>query len=427
MRSFGRLLVLSAAILAVTGAAYGSGFLIPEQGAKATGMGGAFVATADDPSAIYYNVAGLAQQRHMELLAGGTAINFNNEFIGDPNDPFTAGQTGEYRAHTFIPPNGYAIMPIGSNLTFGIGLMTPFGLRTNWREPWVGRFISRDANVKVVSVEPAIAWQTSDGNLALGFGAEYRRSHITLNRNNAAFNPFTGRIIDTANAYLNSDWADEWGWNVGILYKMNGWRLGASYRSDMTIDYTGDAKFTAIPTGIPALDASIAAQLPPGQSIATSINFPAMLNVGIATSSFGHDWDLEFDIHHTTWSRFKELDVKFGTTTALNFTRPQNWENSNAYRLGANKKVTPDWDVRLGLVYDENPQPTEGVGPLLPDSDRQGVSFGIGYHKGPWILDLTEFVLHFKTRSTNGLSSDNFNGTYKTNANLISFNFGYRF
>ena len=59
--------------------------------------------------------------------------------------------------------------------------------------------------------------------------------------------------------------------------------------------------------------------------------------------------------------------------------------------------------------------------------DREGVSFGIGYHRGPWIVDLTEFALHFKTRSTNGISSDNFNGTYKTNANLISFNFGYRF
>ena len=72
-------------------------------------------------------------------------------------------------------------------------------------------------------------------------------------------------------------------------------------------------------------------------------------------------------------------------------------------------------------------EPTAGVGPLLPDSDRIGVSFGVGYHHGPFIMDLSEFVLHFKTRSTNGLSSDNFNGTYKTDANLISINFGYRF
>jgi hypothetical protein len=43
------------------------------------------------------------------------------------------------------------------------------------------------------------------------------------------------------------------------------------------------------------------------------------------------------------------------------------------------------------------------------------------------MIDLTDFVLHFKKRSTNGTSSDNFNGTYKTDANLIGIDFGYRF
>jgi len=422
------LLLISATLLIVSGASYGSGFSIFEQGAKATAMGGAFAATADDPSAIFYNVAGIAQQRKMAVMFGGTGINFSNQFTGDPNDPLTSGATGEYRAHTFIPPNAYFIMPVGSNLTFGLGVMTPFGLRTDWREPWVGRFVSRDANVKVVSVEPAVAWQTSDGRLALGFGAEYRRSHISLNRNNAAFNPFTGRIIDTANAYLTSDWDTNWGWNVGILYKMNPqWRVGASYRTDMTIDYEGSAHFTQIPTGIAPFDAVIKSQLPPDQGITTSVNFPATLIAGVATSAFGHNWDIEADVTHTTWSRFKSLDVNFNTTTALSFTRPQNWEDTYSYRLGANKKVTDDWDVRFGVVYDENPQPTQGVGPLLPDSDREGAAFGVGYRHGAWSIDATEFVLHFKTRSTNGISSDNFNGTYKTNANLISFNIGYRF
>jgi long-chain fatty acid transport protein len=415
--------------MAVSGAAFGSGFSIFEQGAKATAMGGAFVATADDPSAIFYNVAGLAQQRHAAFMAGGTAINFSNEFRGSDTDPLTAGTTGEYRAHTFVPPNAYLVFPVGQNITLGLGVFTPFGLRTNWREPWVGRFVSRDANVKTLSVEPALAWQTSDGRFALGIGAEYRRSHIALNRNNAAFNPLTGRIIDSANAFLNSEWDNAWGWNAGLLFKpADKWRLGLNYRADMKIDYTGDAHFTAIPTGTP-LDAVIAAQLPPDQGISTAISYPAILQAGIATSAFGTGWDLEADVTHTTWSRFETLDVAFDTTTALNFQRPQNWHDTYSYRIGANKTVTPMWDVRFGALYDENPQPDQGVGPLLPDSDRIGASFGIGWHSGPWMLDLTEFALHFKTRSTDNVAdqSDNFHGTYKTNANLISFNFGYRF
>ena len=281
-----RLWIISVAILAVGGVAFGSGFSIFEQGAKATSMAGAFAATADDPSAIFYNVAGLAQQRHLTFMAGGTGINFSNEFRGDANDPFAAGTSAEYRHHTFIPPNAYLTVPIGQNLTFGVGVFTPFGLRTNWADPYVGRFISRDANVKTLSVEPALAWQTSDGRLAIGAGAEYRRSHITLVRNNGAINPFTGRIVDVANVYLDSDWNDAWGWNVGILFKPTStWRIGASYRGDMTIDYTGKAQFNQIPTGSTQLDAIIASQLPPNQNISTSIDFPATAILGIATTA----------------------------------------------------------------------------------------------------------------------------------------------
>src|SRR5437773_11305277 len=132
-------LLIPLATLMITGAAFGSGFALFEHGAKAVAMGGAFAATADDPSAIFYNVAGIAQLRRTELTFGGTAINFQNSFTGDPNDLFTAGMTGsKYRAHTFIVPNAYATMPIGSNMTVGVGLFAPFGLRTNWAQPWPG-------------------------------------------------------------------------------------------------------------------------------------------------------------------------------------------------------------------------------------------------------------------------------------------------
>ena len=223
-------------------------------------MGGAFAATADDPSAIFYNVAGIAQQRHFTIMAGGTAINFANEFRGDPNDEFTSGTTGPYARHTFVPPNAYVTVPIGNNLTFGLGLMTPFGLRTNWADPWVGRFVSSDANVKTLDIEPALAWQSGDGRIAIGAGADYRRAHIILQRNNGALNPFNGRITDVANVYLNSDWDNAWGYNVGVLFKPSDrFRIGASYRSDMDINFTGDATFTQIPTGNAQLDAIVKA------------------------------------------------------------------------------------------------------------------------------------------------------------------------
>ncbi|MEA3466103.1 MAG: outer membrane protein transport protein [Thermodesulfobacteriota bacterium] len=61
----------------------GAGFHIREQGAKAMGMANAFVAQADDPSAIFYNPAGIAFQDGTQVSLGVTVINVpETEFNG---------------------------------------------------------------------------------------------------------------------------------------------------------------------------------------------------------------------------------------------------------------------------------------------------------------------------------------------------------
>lgn len=428
MRSVRRILFLIGCLVtSVT--AFGAGFSIFEQGAKASGMAGAFAATADDPSAIFYNPAGIAQQREMSVLAGATFINFTSEFTGDPNSTYTAGAEGKYDRHTFVPPNMYAVLPIGDNLTVGFGTFAFFGLRSDWADPWVGRFVSRDADLKTISMQPTIAWQTSDGRFAVGGGLEYRRARVILNQNiPLPFpNPFTGRISDIGNARLASDYGDGIGWDLGVLLKPTSrFRIGASYRSDMEIDLEGEADFTQISTGNAQLDAAVAATFPQDDTIKTTFPFPAVAAIGIAFLPT-ENVEIEFDITHMTWSTFEALAVDFENQPSRSFVREQNWDDSSAYRLGANIAATPEWDVRLGALYDQNPQPVEAVSPLLPDSDRIGVTFGAGWHHGPWIVDGAAFVLHFKDRSTEGKNPEGFDGTYETGAILWSVNFGYRF
>jgi long-chain fatty acid transport protein len=426
LRSLRLILTLSLTCLLAT-SAFGSGFLIPEQGAKASAMAGAFAATADDPSAIFYNPAGIAQQRHLAVYAGTTFINFTNEFEGDPNSPVTAGVEAKYNRHTFNVPNMYAVVPIGDNLTFGIGVFAAFGLRTDWADPFPGRYISKDADLKTTSVNPTLAWQTSDGRLAIGAGVEYRRARVILNANRMSLNPFTGRIVDIANTRLVSEYGSDIGFNAGILFKPTPrFRIGAAYRAAMDIDLDGDAEITQISTGNAQLDAVIKAQLPPNQPISTTLPFPSIAQVGVAFSPT-ETWDLELDVMRTGWDRFKSLDVAFETTPLASFSRVQNWENSNSYRFGINHNATENWDVRFGAVYDENPQPVEAVSPLLPDSDRIGGSFGAGYHAGPFTVDGSLLVLHFKDRDTNQQNPEGFNGMYQTDALLWSVNLGYRF
>lgn len=393
-------------------------------------MAGAFAATADDPSAMFYNVAGLAYQRRMGAYAGATLITFNNEFRGSATAEFPgANSFAQYEDHMFTPPNVYAVVPVGENATLGFGTFTAFGLRTDWAdgETFPGRFISQDANLKTVSMQPSFAMKHADGKFAWGVGLEYRTSHVTLERNTPRINPFTQRVIDVAHTRLDSEWSDGWGYNVGLMFRPNDmWSVGFQYRSDMDIDYEGEATITQIPTGNPQLDAIIARQLPPNQKISTSIAFPAFYSLGVSTRAIPN-WNVEFDVVYNTWSRFEQIEVEFEQTPAINLHVIEDWEDSYSLRLGGTTAATENWDIYLGGVYDVTPQPTEAVGPLLPDADRVGITFGLGWHNDRWRVDVSDMVLIFMDRSTEDRNRDDFNGTFKTTANLLSINLGYNF
>lgn len=425
---FVRVVILCSSILLLTTAAFGSGFSLWEQGAKATAMGGAFAATADDPSAIFYNVAGIAYQRDMAATAGGTMITFSNEFNG--SDPYPGeGTVARYADHTFVLPNMYLVIPVGENATFGIGQFTAFGLRTDWNDghTFPGRFISQDANLKTASIQPSFAWKTSNGMFAVGAGLEYRLGWLALERNTPAVNPFTQRVADIAHVRLEGEWSDGIGWNVGTMFRPSeDWSIGLAYRAEMDIDYEGDADFTQIPTGYTQFDAIVASQLPPDQGISTTINYPGFLSFGVATTAID-TWTIEADVVWASWSTFDKLVVEFEQTPAANLNVDEGWSDSMSYRLGANKEINERWDARFGVVYDETPQPLHGAGPLLPDADRLGFSFGLGYQGQHWSFDVSEFFLPFRDRDTQDFNRDNFNGIYKTTANLISLNVGYTF
>ena len=68
-RAFGACVMGSGLMIGMAGLCYGSAFSVSELGARAAGMGTAFIATADDGSALFYNPAGIAFQpgTHLEM------------------------------------------------------------------------------------------------------------------------------------------------------------------------------------------------------------------------------------------------------------------------------------------------------------------------------------------------------------------------
>ena len=60
--------------LALSTTAFAAGFALYETGARGTALGGAMIARADDPSALFFNPAGITQLPGTQTLFGLTMI-----------------------------------------------------------------------------------------------------------------------------------------------------------------------------------------------------------------------------------------------------------------------------------------------------------------------------------------------------------------
>jgi long-chain fatty acid transport protein len=429
----GRALSIVALAALAAGPVHGAGFSIFEQGAKAMGMAGAFTAQADDPSLLYYNAGGLAFVEKTGFSLGATWIRSTKaDFKGAapfPGQGYSAQQT----TLSEFPPHAYFVQPISGTWKFGLGIETPFGLTTEWKNPdqFAGRFLSTRASLKAFDINPTLGWQVTP-NLGIGVGGILRVSKVELSRNIGAINPFTQFATDIGKLKLDSDYNKKsYGFNVGILHRYNeSFSWGLSYRSKISVKYEGAARLTPVSTGNPQFDALLAASLPYNTKlpVKTEIDYPDQASLGFA---FGltRNLLLEADINRMGWNSFENVPITFtgGATNSLpSTTIPERWKSAFSYRVGLRWTTSPAYQWRFGFVYDQTPQQEQGVSPLLPDADRNGYCIGYGHTEG-FKYDVGLMFLDFKKRTRNKSFQGEgpFFGEYKTQAVLLGVTIGY--
>lgn len=416
-----------AAALFPVSPAIGGGFSIFEQGSKAMGMAGAFTAQADDPSTLFHNVGGLAFFEEREIAVGLTLItSTDEEFVGRPPGLGT-GSTANLVSLREPLPHFYWVQPVNQTWNFGLAVNAPFGLKTEWENPdrFAGRFVNTEAALLVVDLSPNVGFKLSE-NFGIGFGAIIRLTEVELNRRQATIDPFLGSLAEFASTNLQSDMDEGFGWQMGLLHRYNeSFSWGFSYRSKVKADYTGDARFTQIPTGNPVFDQILAATFPFDQTlpVKTAIEFPDTASLGVAVA-LGAESLVEVDVNWAGWSSFETLLIEFPGNPIFDLERPENWKDVYNYRLGLLFGRGSGREWRFGYVWDESPQPTASVSPLLPDADRAGYTAGWGREGNGIDLDLAIMYLDFEPR-TNDMSIDGFNGTYSQNGWLLAATFGF--
>ena len=270
--------VVTLAIWGVSSISFGAGFKISEQGAKATALGNAFSAQADDPSALYYNPAGISFLPGAQASLGVlTIIAPQTEFTGTtplsgnaPLDTGNSSVTERSKRDIFLAPTLYASYSMAKlPVSFGLGVSSIYPLAKSWDGSSVFRNQVQNVSIKPVNFQPTVAYRFDDWNLAVAAGVDVTYAIVSLQR--SVYSP----VIDPTNpappfgafelGSLGLDGTDTgFGYNFGLRWKARqDLTFGVAYRSEIELNIKGDANFLATtPTGMGAIGLSTAAVFP---------------------------------------------------------------------------------------------------------------------------------------------------------------------
>ncbi len=436
MRMVKGLSVLVILVCAAASATAG-GFRLPEAGAKAMGMGFAFTAQADDPSAIYFNPAGIVQLEGQNVMFGVTYVNekggtFSGETPLTRTPPFigasgTATET-QKTLHFFIP-NAYWTRKASPNFAYGVGIFVPFGLGQEYKDKNSSIFRNQITKIdlKTLVVNPTVAFKVNDV-LSVGAGIDFMYGMATLEK--TPISPLLPAPYNLYNSKLEAD-GTAWGYNFGVLLTpTKSLKIGASHRSPFAMDLKdGDVKVTNInPLIAPAFGGTAL-----DTKGSTILHMPATTTFGVA-----YIWDrltVEADADWTWWHSYRSLDITLERQVSpylVSTSSQKQWKDVVALYVGGEYRVTDPLALRLGFRYDPTPVPGGTMGPELPDADKLYYSAGAGYKVSNWTIDLAYMYVDKKDRTVDNIRPEGSNlvgskGTWSGEAHLVAFDVGYKF
>lgn len=378
-------LALSLPVVARPSVADGEAFRLLNHGAAAAGQGSAFSAQVDDPSALYYNPAGITQLPGVQLYFGTDLVSVETRFTSTSGATTRGGSDGVANP----PPSFFYVTSrlkeLGltgvGDLTLGLGVLPSFGLQVRYPDDSLISTVTNSAALPLVDIKPAVAYRLTP-YLALGAGLDIYTFSDLIGDGHAEqkrrAGPEFALLGIPPGAVLEINGTDTAvGFNVSALItplRIDGkprLNLGVVYRSPVTLDLKGDFRVDGTRVAAARVE----------------LELPWILTGAVAAWPLrdeDREWKVEIDVDYAEWSSFKDLNVKLSNGLTLPF--PQNWSSTYVVMAGTEYKWLsvsglPGWEIaaRAGYIRSATPVPTKTLGPSIPDADFNLFSVGLGF------------------------------------------------
>jgi long-chain fatty acid transport protein len=375
--------------------ASGLGVRIPNQDASAIARGNAFVATADNPSALYYNPAGITQLEGHHFQAGSLL------YLGIYSDHVSPGGLRTQNEHDVIaaPQLHYTFTPKNSQFSFGLGVFAPFGLGMEWPDKAPFAPYGLEGRLNYATLTPVVAWKPLN-SLSIAVGP-------TLNYSDAKLRQSIPAVPRGEFVFRGDDLA--YGFTAGVLYQpCEKVSLGASYLSATTQDYEGKASTSPSPP------------LPSSSRTSARLDFPQIIRGGISYRPTPN-WNFELDVDWTDWETVDNLTIK-GVSTI-----PLNWHSSFFYEAGVTRYLKSGYYVSAGYFFSEASTSERNYTPIVPDTDLHVGSLGVGHKGKTWDWALAGQIIAGPYRNVNDAAAPPVRGKYRIITPTLSLSVGYHF
>lgn len=395
-----------------------------------------------DPATVYNNPASIGDLGKFNASAGITYYNFSAERKA------SNGATDEMKTTKTIVPNfGVAGQINGGRWGWGLAVVSPYGLETEWSDTSNVRYVATKSEIKMVDITPAVSYRPSE-TMAVGFGIDYfltfdaslqKKAPVdVINTGLCSANPLlcppTSGAPD-ANSKIEGD-GNQWGYHAGILYNpRQNHTLGITYHSEVKTKIEGDLELTGLSGGSTFVFGGQNFKTP----ASTDLFYPQNIQFGYKYSK-GDKWEAGFNLAWYDWSSNKQFNINLPDATAtqksiVGAPIPLDWRDVWSGTIGGAYRFSDNWKMNAGAYYIPAVYPESTFSPAVPDMDKIGISVGPAFSKGGWSVDTVYNPVFYKTttinnnigQSSTGLASADISGEYKAIVHILGFNVKYRY